>query len=235
MVEIWEEKYYSEEYGLETNASFRYFQRIITEFKPPFNLRICAETFIKEELDRKNILILTDEKYNSISAELQLNYISKSEYDKKVKSRHNTLRTYSKKYAYQLRFKKYYDYFVEQTHRNKMVLLSDWENGEFPLALKRTSFINDSLQKIHKDTELTEDEKAKAELNNQRAYNEAVDTVYNMAHGGKKEYRTEHNGNLDFNQNVKIESEEEKLERYANYFKQIKEDIGDSTSEELNK
>ena len=112
MVEIWEEKYYSEKYGLETDASFRYFQRIITEFKPPFNLRICAETFIKEELDRKNILILTNEKYNSISAELQLNYISKSEYDKKVKSRHNTLRTYSKKYAYQLRFKKYYDYFV---------------------------------------------------------------------------------------------------------------------------
>ena len=235
MVEIWEEKYYSEEYGLETDASFRYFQRIITEFKPPFNLRICAETFIKEELDRKNILILTNEKYNSISAELQLHYISKSEYDKKVKSRHNTLKTYSKKYAYQLRFKRYYDYFVEQTHRNKMVLLSDWENGEFPLALKRTGFINDSLQKIHNDIELTEDEKAKAELNNQRAYNEAVDTVYNMAHGGKKEYRTEHNGNLDLNQNVKIESEEEKLERYANYFKQIKEDIGDSTSEEVTK
>ena len=42
-------------------------------------------------------------------------------------------------------------------------------------------------------------------------------------------------GELNLNQNVKIESEEEKLERYANYFKQIKEDIGDSTSEEVNK
>lgn len=42
-------------------------------------------------------------------------------------------------------------------------------------------------------------------------------------------------GEFNLNQNVKIESEEEKLERYANYFKQIKEDIGDSTSEELNK
>ena len=72
-------------------------------------------------------------------------------------------------------------------------------------------------------------------MNNQRAYNEAVDTVYNMAHGGKKEYRTEHNSNLDLNQNVKFENEEEKLERYANYFKQIKEDIGGPTSEELNK
>ena len=42
-------------------------------------------------------------------------------------------------------------------------------------------------------------------------------------------------GELNLNQNVKIESEEEKLERYANYFKQIKEDIGDSTSEEVTK
>ena len=45
----------------------------------------------------------------------------------------------------------------------------------------------------------------------------------------------EQKGEFNLNQNVKIESEEEKLERYANYFKQIKEDIGDSTSEELNK
>ena len=42
-------------------------------------------------------------------------------------------------------------------------------------------------------------------------------------------------GEFNLNQNVKFENEEEKLERYANYFKQIKEDIRDSTSEELNK
>lgn len=231
MVEIWEEKYYSEEYGLETDASFRYFQRIITEFKPPFNLRICAETFIKEELDKKNILILTDEQFNSISTELQLNYISKSKYDKKVQSRHNTLKTYSKKYAYQLRFKRYYDYFVDQTHRNKMVLLSDWENGEFPLALKRTGFINDSLQKIHNDEDLTEDEKAKAELNNQRAYNEAVDTVYNMAHGGKKEYRTEHKGNLDFNHQVN-KSIKDLEEEYEDYYTELQSELEGNQKED---
>lgn len=224
MVEIWEEKYYSEEYGLETEASFRYFQRIITEFKPPFNLRLCAETFVKEELDKKNILILTDEQFNSISTELQLNYISKSKYDKKVKSRHNTLKTYSKKYAYQLRFKQYYDHFVDTTQNNKLVMLSDWENGEFPLALKRTGFINDSLQKIHNDTELTEDEKAKAELNNQRAYNEAIDTIYNMAHGGKKEYRTEHNGNLDLNHQVN-KSIMDLEEEYEDYYNELQSEL----------
>ena len=48
-------------------------------------------------------------------------------------------------------------------------------------------------------------------------------------------FELEQKGELNLNQNVKIESEEEKLERYANYFKQIKEDIGGSTSEELNK
>ena len=103
-------------------------------------------------------------------------------------------------------------------------MLSDWENGEFPLALKRTGFINDSLQKIHNDTELTEDEKAKAELNNQRAYNEAIDTVYNMAHGGKKEYRTEHNGNLDLNHQVNksiIDLEEE----YEDYYNELQSEL----------
>ena len=48
-------------------------------------------------------------------------------------------------------------------------------------------------------------------------------------------FELEQKGELNLNQNVKIESEEEKLERYANYFKQIKEDIGDSTSEEVTK
>lgn len=43
-------------------------------------------------------------------------------------------------------------------------------------------------------------------------------------------------GIIDVNATVKDdETEEEKLERYANYFKQIKGDIKDSTSKELNK
>ena len=47
--------------------------------------------------------------------------------------------------------------------------------------------------------------------------------------------KIEQKGEFNLNQNVKFENEEEKLERYANYFKQIKEDIGGSTSEEFNK
>ena len=46
----------------------------------------------------------------------------------------------------------------------------------------------------------------------------------------------EFDGLLDVNAEIVNDmSFEEKLEKYANYFKQIKEDIGDSTSEELNK
>ena len=52
---------------------------------------------------------------------------------------------------------------------------------------------------------------------------------------GVDKLEIEQKGEFNLNQNVKFENEEEKLERYANYFKQIKEDIGDSTSEELNK
>ena len=53
--------------------------------------------------------------------------------------------------------------------------------------------------------------------------------------GGVDKLEIEQKGEFNLNQNVKFENEEDKLERYANYFKQIKEDIGDSTSEELNK
>ena len=45
----------------------------------------------------------------------------------------------------------------------------------------------------------------------------------------------EQKGELTLNQNISNETEEEKLERYANYFKQIKGDINDSTNKEINK
>lgn len=232
-MEIWEEKYYSEQYGEETNASFNYFRRIITEFKPPFNLKTCAIKFVDEELEQKGITIVSDEQYSNISEDIQSKYISNSKYEKKINSRHKTLGTYSIKFAYQSRFEKYYDYFVEETQKNKLVLLSDWENGEFPLALKRTGFINDSLQKIHSDEDLTEEEKSRAELNNQKAYNEAVDTVYNMAHGGKKEYRTEHKGNMDFNHQVN-KSIRDLEEEYEDYYNELQSELEGNQEENNN-
>ena len=225
-MEIWEEKYYSKEYGLETNASFRYFRRIITEFKPPFNLRLCAETFVKEEIDKKGLLILTDTKYKHISSELQENYISKSEYEKKVKSRHNTLMTYSAKFNYQGRFEDYYNYFVDRNQRNKLVRIANWEEEEIEFAMKRPSFANDSLQKIHNDEELSANERASAELDNQKTYKEAVDTVYTIFNGGKKHIETKQDINQDIHLNKSVE---ETVKEYEDYFKEFEQELEENT------
>lgn len=227
-MEIWEEKYYSEEYGLETDASFRYFRRIISEFKPPFNLRTCAIKFVDEELEQKGITIVSDDQYNRITTDLQTKYISKSKYDKKIDSRHRTLKTYSSKFAYQLRFGKYYDYFINETQQNKLVMLSDWENGEFPLALQRPKVHNDTLQKIHNSDELDDFEKSKAEAENQKSYKESIDAIYNMAYGGKKQYETKQSGELKLNHSVN-KSIGELEEEYEDYFNELKQDLEGDT------
>lgn len=233
-MEIWEEKYYSEQYGEETNASFNYFRRIITEFKPPFNLKTCAIKFVDEELEQKGITIVSDAQYSNISEDIQSKYISKSQYERKINSKHKTLGTYSIKFAYQLRFEKYYDYFVNETQRNKLVLLSDWENGEFPLALQRPKVHNDTLQKIHNSDELDDFEKSKAEAENQKSYRESIDAIYNMAYGGKKQYETRQSGELQLNHQVN-KSIGELEEEYENYFKELKQDLGTNTQGTSNK
>lgn len=224
MSAIWDTKYKSEQYGLETDASFRYFQRIITEFKPPFNLRICAEKFVKEELDHKNLLIVEDNQYNNISIEIQQNYIPKTEYEKKVKRRYTTLRTYSAKYCWTQRFNEYYDYFVDRNQRNKLLKISDWEETEIEFAMKRPSFANDSLQKIHKNEELSDAERAKAELDNQKTYDSAVNTVYNIFNGGKQAIETQQSGELNLNHQMN-KSIKELEEEYEDYYKELQSEL----------
>lgn len=230
---IWEEKYKSEQYGLEPQASFRYFQRIITEFKPPFNLRKCAEKFVKEEIDNKEQLIIEDDQYNQISTELQHNYLKRSDFDAKVKRRHTTLRTYSSKYNYTERFNEYYDYFVDRNQRNKLLRIADWEESEIEFAMKRPSFANDSLQKIHKNTELSDVERAKAELDNQKTYDNAVNTVYTIFNGGKQAIKAENTGELNLNHQMN-KSIKELEEEYEDYYKELESRLEGNQEENNN-
>lgn len=232
-MEIWNEKYYSEQYGLETNASFRYFRRIITEFKPPFNLRICAETFVKEEIDRKNQLILQDEQYNQLSTDVQQKYISQTDYDKKVKSRYSTLRTYSNKFNWRQRFNRYYDYFVDTNQRNKLVRIADWEETEIEFAMKRPSFANDTLQKIHQNEDLSDVERARAELDNQKTYAEAVDTVYTIFNGGKKTIEAKQSGEVSLNHQIN-KSIKELEDEYEDYYKELQSELEGNQKEDNN-
>lgn len=221
---VWDTKYESTKYGLETNASFRYFQRIITEFKPPFNLRKCAEKFVKEEIDNKQQIIVEDDQFNEISKELQENYIPKSKFDLLVKRRHNSLNTYSNKFNWRERFNEYYDYFVDRNQRNKLIRIADWEESEIEFAMKRPSFANDDLQKIHRDEELSTVDKQKAKLDNQKTYKEAVDTVYTIFNGGKTRIEAENTGELNLNHQVN-RTIEELEEEYENYFKELQSEL----------
>ena len=175
---------------------------------------------------QKGLLILADTKYNSLSTDIQLNYISKSQYDKKVKSRHNTLRTYSVKFNYQGRFEDYYNYFVDRNQRNKLVRIANWEEEEIEFAMKRPSFANDSLQKIHNDEELSANERASAELDNQKTYKEAVDTVYTIFNGGKRHIETKQDINQDIHLNKSVE---ETVKEYEDYFKEFEQELEENT------
>ena len=206
---IWDERYVDEEFGLETQASFKYFQEYLKQDFPRSIKALC-------------------EKINS-------QQISQGKSQTKL----DTFYKYSQKWKWKKREALYDEHLKNLHFQTKEKEIMDWESEQLKLAKQRSNFHNDTLQKIHKadEEEFPLNKKVYAESQNQEAYNKSIDGIYKILHGGVEKHENKNNntGELELNQNVKIESEEEKLERYANYFKQIKEDIGDSTSEELNK
>ena len=135
--------------------------------------------------------------------------------------------TYSAKFNYQGRFEDYYNYFVDRNQRNKLVRIANWEEEEIEFAMKRPSFANDSLQKIHNDEELSANERASAELDNQKTYKEAVDTVYTIFNGGKKHIETKQDINQDIHLNKSVE---ETVKEYEDYFKEFEQELEENTN-----
>lgn len=214
---IWDERYVDEKYGLETQASFKYFQE-----------------YLKQDFPR-NIKALCK----------KINSQQKSQ--GKSQTKLDTFYKYSQKWKWKKREKEYDEYLRNLHFKIKEKEVMEWESDQLKKSMMRSDYHNDTFQKIHNsnEEEFPLSKKAYAECQNEKAYNENVNNVYTLLYGGvdKSETKNTNNGEMivnqkgDFNlnQNVKFENEEEKLERYANYFKQIKEDIGGSTSEELNK
>ena len=109
---------------------------------------------------------------------------------------------------------------MDTNQRNKLLRVANWEENEIEFAMKRPSFANDSLQKIHKNEDLTDIERAKAELENQKTYDSAVDTVYTIFNGGKKQIEAKQSGELNLNHQMN-KSIKELEEEYEDYYKEL--------------
>ena len=158
-----------------------------------------------------------------------------------------TTNTYAQKYGY-TNIRQQFDELqnqirLEQQEKEQKEMEADYSDI-WKTARNRVKYrINDLTKKIQKCNDEKELEKlwkkyfeALSELKSLQPterVNKHLPNIYKD--DGVDKLEIEQKGEFNFNQNVKFENEEEKLEKYANYFKQIKEDIGDSTSEELNK
>lgn len=177
-MEIWEEKYESEKYGLESDASFLMFNRILGETNrsyPAIATKIVYEELQKEkeEFELKN----PNEDYQPPSEKQRQN---------RIYQKTHTIRDYSKKWNYQERFKAY-DLYISVKHREqkeKMVL--DWEKEQLKIALSRPFIHHETLMQVHASTQedMPISKRAYSEETNERAYYNSLQAVYSILHSG---------------------------------------------------
>ena len=177
-MEIWQEKYTSDKYGEEIDASFQLFNRLLGE--PNRNYKVVATKIVYEELRaEKETFELThpNEDYESPSEE---------GIKKRINSKYNTINAYSNKWNYQERFKAY-DLYVSIRHREqkeKMVL--EWEKEQLKIALSRPFIHHETLQQVHEasEDEMPISKRAYSEETNERAYYNSLQAVYSILHSG---------------------------------------------------
>lgn len=177
-MEIWEEKYESEEYGLETDGSFKLFSRMLGE------------------TNRDNKVVATKLAYESFQAEKEAFLIqnpnkeykppTEEEIKTRIHTKHKTIATYAKKWHYKERFMAY-DLYVSLKHREqkeKMVL--EWEKEQLEIALSRPFIHHETLNAIHEasEEEMPISKRAYSEETNERAYYNSLQAVYSLLHSG---------------------------------------------------
>ena len=102
-MEIWEERYYDEKYGLEPPVSFRHFSRLL--MKNDRNLRKFAEELVYEQIaDEKKRALMKGEEYKK-PTEKQI--------ETRIRKKYSSVTTNSSKYKYQMRFDAYDNHFKE--------------------------------------------------------------------------------------------------------------------------
>ena len=153
---IWEERYCDEKWGLETPASFNYFQQYLQQTFPRNIKALCQQINSQQESQGKS------------------------------QTKLDTFYKYSQKWKWVERAAAYDEYLKQLHFQTKEKEVMQWESEQLALAKERAKVHSDTLNKIHKADEdvfpLTK--KAYAEETNERAYNESIDAVYKLLHGG---------------------------------------------------
>ena len=213
---IWEERYTDERYGLEQKSSFRYFQKYIQQ-PYPRSIKKLSEDLAVELADRKR------------------------------PPSYKTLINFSYKWKWKKRAQAYDDYLKQLHFKAKEKEVMEWESEQLKISRQRINVHTDTLEKIHnaptenkynENGDLVErgfplQKKAYAESENQRAYNESLDSVYKLLYGGviktENTNKTDMTVDADVKQEIKEhktieELNEENKEYLKNIFKELDEE-----------
>lgn len=200
---IWEERYCDEKWGLETTASFNYFCRYLQQEFPRNIEQLCRDVNSEQESKGKS------------------------------KTKLATFYNYSHKWKWSKRAAAYDEYLKQLHFQTKEKEVMQWESEQLALAKERAKVHSDTLNKIHKADEdvfpLTK--KAYAEETNERAYNESIDAVYKLLHGGVIKSENRNSTQLDVDAEVKQDIKEHKTieeikKENDDYFRQLENDMG---------
>ena len=166
---LWDERYTDEKFGLETPASFRYFQMYLQQPYPRSIKALC-------------------EQVNSQQQSLN-----------KSQTKLDTFYKYSKNWKWIKRADAYDEYLKQLHFKTKEKEVMQWESEQLALAKERAKYHSDTLNKIHSadedDFPLTK--KPYAEEVNERAYNESIDAVYKLLYGGVSRAENKTDLNMD--------------------------------------
>ena len=201
---IWEERYEDEQYGLERPASFKYFQMYLQQ---PFPRSIKA-------------LI---EKVNSDRESLG-----------KSRIKDGTLYDYSRKWKWVKRAEAYDEYLKDLHFKTKEMEVMAWESEQLKVAQDRLKVHGETLESIHNsDDEVPLSKRAYAEEANERSYNQALEAVYKLLYGGvirsENINRSDVDLKADVKSDVKVEKSideinEENKEYLKKIFKELEEE-----------
>ena len=178
-MKIWKERYYDEKWGLETPASFRYFRRYLQQTFPRSIKALCQQINSEQESQGKS------------------------------QTKLDTFYSYSRKWKWVKRAEAYDEYLKDLHFKTKEKEVMAWESEQLALAKERAKLHSDTLNKIHKADEdlfpLTK--KAYAEETNERAYNESIDAVYKLLHGGVVKAENINRTDVNLDGDVKLEQQ----------------------------
>lgn len=178
---IWEERYEDEKFGLETPASFRYFQMYLQQPFPRSIKALC-------------------EQINKQRASLNKSQI-------KI----DTFYKYSKNWKWRKRAEAYDEYLMDLHFKNKKMEVMAWESDQLKVAQERLKVHGETLESIHNsDDEVPLSKRAYAEEANERSYNQALEAVYKLLYGGVVRSENINRSDVDLKADVKSDVKVEK-------------------------